>query len=147
MRRLLWLMLMVAAIAGNETNFRIGRAIGPRAFSGHFRWLKKEYLDRTQAFYDKHGGKTIVLVTLHPHHPHVRAVRRRRRLYEAQSIRSLITWRRISLGDDLHLGRLPVRQRAADQKELRRRDDCDHRHFGDAGGLGAAQARQKPAGA
>ena len=58
---LLWLMLMVAAIAGNETNFRIGRAVGPRAFSGQFRWLKKEYLDRTQAFYDKHGGKTIVL--------------------------------------------------------------------------------------
>jgi len=58
---LLWLLLMVAAIAGNETNFRIGRAIGPRAFSGNVRWLKKEYLDRTQAFYDKHGGKTIVL--------------------------------------------------------------------------------------
>jgi membrane-associated protein len=58
---LLWLMLMVAAILGNETNFRIGRAIGPRAFSGQFRWLKKEYLERTQAFYDTHGGKTIVL--------------------------------------------------------------------------------------
>ena len=58
---MLWLLLMVAAIAGNETNFRIGRAIGPRAFSGHFRWLKKEYLERTQAFYEKHGGKTIVL--------------------------------------------------------------------------------------
>lgn len=58
---LLWLLLMFAAIAGNETNFRIGRAVGPRAFSGNFRWLKKEYLDRTQAFYDKHGGKTIVL--------------------------------------------------------------------------------------
>lgn len=58
---MVWLLLMVAAIAGNETNFRIGRAIGPRAFSGQVRWLKKEYLDRTQAFYDKHGGKTIVL--------------------------------------------------------------------------------------
>lgn len=58
---LLWLLLMFAAIAGNETNFRIGRAIGPRAFSGQFRWLKQEYLERTQAFYDKHGGKTIVL--------------------------------------------------------------------------------------
>jgi membrane-associated protein len=57
----LWLLLMVAAIAGNETNFRIGRAIGPRAFSGNVRFLKKEYLDRTQAFYDRHGGKTIVL--------------------------------------------------------------------------------------
>jgi membrane-associated protein len=53
--------LMLAAILGNEVNFRIGRAVGPRAFSGNFRWLKKEYLLRTQAFYDKHGGKTIVL--------------------------------------------------------------------------------------
>lgn len=57
----LWLLLLVAAVAGNETNFRIGRAIGPRAFSGNVRFLKREYLDRTQAFYDKHGGKTIVL--------------------------------------------------------------------------------------
>jgi membrane-associated protein len=57
----LWLLLMLAAILGNEVNFRIGRAVGPRAFSGSFRWLKKEYLLRTQAFYDKHGGKTIVL--------------------------------------------------------------------------------------
>lgn len=57
----LWLLLMVAAILGNEVNFRIGRAVGPRAFSGNFRWLKKEYLLRTQAFYEKHGGKTIVL--------------------------------------------------------------------------------------
>jgi membrane-associated protein len=57
----IWLLLMVAAIAGNETNFRIGRAIGPRAFSGHIRWLKHEYLTRTQAFYEKHGGKTIIL--------------------------------------------------------------------------------------
>lgn len=57
----LWLMLMFAAIIGNEVNFRIGRAIGPRAFSGGIRWLKKEYLERTQAFYDKHGGKTIIL--------------------------------------------------------------------------------------
>jgi membrane-associated protein len=57
----IWLLLMVAAIAGNETNFRIGRAIGPRAFSGNIRWLKQEYLMRTQAFYEKHGGKTIIL--------------------------------------------------------------------------------------
>ena len=52
---------MAAAILGNETNFRIGRAVGPRAFSGELRWLKKEYLDRTAAFYEKHGGKTIIL--------------------------------------------------------------------------------------
>jgi membrane-associated protein len=58
---LIWVLLVVAAVLGNEINFRIGRAIGPRAFSGSIRWLKREYLLRTQAFYDKHGGKTIVL--------------------------------------------------------------------------------------
>ncbi|HWK72711.1 MAG TPA: DedA family protein [Povalibacter sp.] len=57
----LWVLLMLAAIIGNEVNFRVGRAIGPRAFNGSIRWLKQEYLLRTQAFYDRHGGKTIVL--------------------------------------------------------------------------------------
>ena len=57
----LWALLIVAAILGNEVNFRIGRAVGPRAFNGHLRWLKREYLLRTQAFYEKHGGKTIVM--------------------------------------------------------------------------------------
>jgi membrane-associated protein len=56
-----WVLLTVAAVLGNEVNFRIGRAIGPRAFSGGLRWLKQEYLLRTQQFYDKHGGKTIIL--------------------------------------------------------------------------------------
>jgi membrane-associated protein len=58
---LLWVLIVVAAILGNEVNFRVGRAIGPRAFSGNIRWLKQSYLQRTQAFYEKHGGKTIVL--------------------------------------------------------------------------------------
>jgi membrane-associated protein len=58
---LLWVLLMIAAILGNEVNFRIGRAVGPRAFSGTIRWLKRDYLLKTQAFYDRHGGKTIVM--------------------------------------------------------------------------------------
>lgn len=57
----LWLLLMAAAILGNETNFRIGRLVGPRAFSGTIPWLKQAYLIKTQSFYEKHGGKTIVL--------------------------------------------------------------------------------------
>ena len=56
-----WILLTFAAVLGNEVNFRIGRGIGPRAFSGGFRWLKREYLVRTQRFYEKHGGKTIIL--------------------------------------------------------------------------------------
>jgi membrane-associated protein len=62
----LWGLLMVAAWLGDATNFRIGRAIGPRAFSGTIPWLKKEYLDRTHAFYEKYGGKTIVLARFVP---------------------------------------------------------------------------------
>jgi len=56
-----WVLLMIAAVLGNEVNFRIGAWVGPRAFSGQFRWLKKDYLDRTQAFYEQHGGMAIVL--------------------------------------------------------------------------------------
>ena len=62
----LWALLMVAAWLGDATNYRIGKAIGPRAFSGNIRWLKKEYLDRTHAFYEKYGGKTIVLARFVP---------------------------------------------------------------------------------
>jgi membrane-associated protein len=62
----LWLLLMLAAVLGNELNFRIGRAIGPRAFSGNVRLLKREYLEQTQAFYDRHGGKAIVLSRFMP---------------------------------------------------------------------------------
>jgi membrane-associated protein len=62
----IWLLLMVAAVLGNEVNFRIGNYIGPRAFSGSIRFLKQEYLLKTQAFYGRHGGKTIVLSRFMP---------------------------------------------------------------------------------
>ncbi len=55
-----------AAILGDTVNYSIGSYIGERAFSGNIRWLKKEYLDRTEAFYEKHGGKTIILARFVP---------------------------------------------------------------------------------
>lgn len=58
---LLWLLLMAAAILGNEVNYRVGAFIGPRAFSGSIPLLKQQYLLKTQAYYDRHGGKTIIL--------------------------------------------------------------------------------------
>ncbi|HKQ83224.1 MAG TPA: DedA family protein [Steroidobacteraceae bacterium] len=57
----IWLLLTLAAVLGNEVNYRIGAAIGPRAFSGNIRWLKRDYLLRTQSFYEKHGKLTIIL--------------------------------------------------------------------------------------
>jgi membrane-associated protein len=58
---MLCLVLAVAAIGGNTTNYHIGKWIGPRAFSGNVRFLKVEYLQRTEAFFLKHGAMTIVL--------------------------------------------------------------------------------------
>ena len=57
---LLSLTLIIAAIAGNTTNYHIGRWIGPAAFSGKIRFLKVEYLRRTEAFFLKYGSMTIV---------------------------------------------------------------------------------------
>lgn len=62
----LYVVLAAAAIAGDTANYWIGHYIGPKAFSGNIRFLKKEYLDRTHAFYEKHGGKTIIVARFIP---------------------------------------------------------------------------------
>jgi len=56
-----WVLLSAAAILGNTTNYAIGSAIGPRAFSGQVPFLKVSYLRRTEEFFERHGGKTIIL--------------------------------------------------------------------------------------
>jgi membrane-associated protein len=63
---LLYVLLSTAAILGDTVNYWIGHFIGPRAFSGNVRFLKKEYLDRTHDFYERHGGKTIILARFIP---------------------------------------------------------------------------------
>lgn len=59
-------LLTAAAIIGDNTNYFIGRAVGPRVFTEHSRWLKREHLLRTQRFYERHGGKTVVLARFVP---------------------------------------------------------------------------------
>ena len=63
---LLWALLCTAAILGDTVNYWIGHFIGPKAFTGEVRFLKKEYLDRTHDFYEKHGGKTIIIARFIP---------------------------------------------------------------------------------
>lgn len=53
--------LAAAAVLGNIVNYSIGRAIGPPAFSGRYRFLKVDYLRRTEAFFLRHGGLAIFL--------------------------------------------------------------------------------------
>lgn len=54
-------LLIVAAMLGNTCNYAIGKHIGPPAFSGRYRLLRIEHLQRTESFFARHGGKTIVL--------------------------------------------------------------------------------------
>ena len=62
----LFLLLSAAAILGDTANYWIGKKIGPRAFDGSVRFLKQEHLRRTEAFYERHGKKTIILARFVP---------------------------------------------------------------------------------
>ena len=59
-------LLVLAAFLGDNLNYYIGDRLGPRAFRGDIKLLKRKYLDQTQAFYAKHGGKTIILARFVP---------------------------------------------------------------------------------
>jgi len=64
-----WLfgLLTIAAIAGDTLNYSIGHYLGPKVFQlEDSRFFKKEYLERTHQFYEKHGGKTIVIARFMP---------------------------------------------------------------------------------
>jgi membrane-associated protein len=63
---LLFGLLTTAAILGDTVNYHIGQYIGERAFSGEIKFLKQEYLEKTQDFYEKHGGKAIILARFVP---------------------------------------------------------------------------------
>lgn len=63
---LMFILLAVAGIIGDSVNYAIGHYIGPRVFTQDMRFLKREYLERTHAFYEKHGGKTIILARFIP---------------------------------------------------------------------------------
>ena len=62
----LLVLLAIAAVLGDTVNYAIGRWLGPRAFTIDKWFLKHEHLERTQRFYERHGGKTIVLARFVP---------------------------------------------------------------------------------
>jgi len=64
---LCFVLLSIAAILGDTLNYYIGYLIGPKAYeSGRLRFIKKKHLDKTHAFYEKYGGKTIILARFVP---------------------------------------------------------------------------------
>jgi membrane-associated protein len=67
---LLVVLLVIAAVLGDAVNYHIGRWAGPKVFRGEpwwgARYFKTEYLEKTQAFYHRYGGKTIIIARFIP---------------------------------------------------------------------------------
>lgn len=59
-------LMSVAAIIGDTVNYWIGHVVGPKVFERDSRFIKRKHLERTQEFYDKYGGKTIILARFVP---------------------------------------------------------------------------------
>jgi membrane-associated protein len=63
---LLFALLSIAAILGDTVNYWIGHRIGAKAYTGEVKWIKKQYMERTHVFFEKHGGWTIFLARFVP---------------------------------------------------------------------------------
>ncbi|MFM9051983.1 MAG: VTT domain-containing protein, partial [Bacteroidota bacterium] len=59
-------LLFLAAVAGDSTNYFIGKTIGEKLLSAKRSFIRKDYLQKTHDFYSKHGGKTVVLARFMP---------------------------------------------------------------------------------
>jgi len=62
----LYVVLVIAAVLGDTVNYWIGHKIGPKIFEIDSRFIKKKHLEKTKSFYEKHGGKTIILARFIP---------------------------------------------------------------------------------
>jgi len=106
-------LLMLAAFLGNTCNYAIGRAIGPPAFSGRYRLLKLEHLQSTEAFFTRHGGKTVVLSRFLPllrtFAPFVAGVGRMNYLrFQSFNVLGAILWVSIFISGGYLFGNLPL---------------------------------------
>jgi membrane-associated protein len=63
---LLMALLIIAAVTGNTLNYWIGSRIGQRVFTHNYRWINKDALHKTHNFFERHGGKTIILARFVP---------------------------------------------------------------------------------
>jgi membrane-associated protein len=59
-------LMICAAFSGDNTNYMIGRLLGKTVYEKNYRLIRREYLDKTHAFYEKHGGKTLIIARFMP---------------------------------------------------------------------------------
>jgi len=110
---LLWALVCVAAILGNTCNYAIGRAIGPRAFSGGLRLLQPQHLRRTEAFFARHGAITILLSRFLPllrtFAPFVAGVGRMRyATFQGYNIAGGVAWSTLFIWGGFLFGNVPL---------------------------------------
>ncbi|WP_298010778.1 MULTISPECIES: DedA family protein [Anaerolinea] len=110
---MLWALLALAAVLGDTANYWIGHFVGPKVFTQESRWFKREYLDRTHAFYEKHGGKTIFLARFIPiirtFAPFVAGIGRMRYGYFiSYNVIGGIVWTGLFIGAGYFFGNLPI---------------------------------------
>jgi len=63
---LLLLIFFAAAFSGDNTNFFFGRFLGHKVYEKDYKLIRRKYLDQTHAFYEKHGGKTLIIARFIP---------------------------------------------------------------------------------
>lgn len=63
---LLIIIMFIAAVLGDTLNYHIGKYIGPKVFERDYKWINRQHLISTQKFFEKHGGKTIILARFLP---------------------------------------------------------------------------------
>lgn len=108
-----FVLLATAAIAGNSVNYSIGRALGQRAFSGRYRFFKLAYLQRTEVYFRRHGGLTVLLSRFTPivrtFAPFVAGIGRMPYLrFQAFNIGGGVSWVALFLFGGFAFGNLPV---------------------------------------
>jgi membrane-associated protein len=106
------LLLALAAIAGNSVNYAIGRALGQRAFSGRYRFIKVAYLRRTEDYFRRHGGLAVLLSRFTPvvrtFAPFVAGIGRMPYLrFQAFNVAGGISWVALFLCGGFAFGNLP----------------------------------------
>ncbi len=111
------LLLIAAAVVGDALNYSIGKFVGPKVFQRESsRFFNREHLERTQRFYEKHGGKTIILARFVPivrtFAPFVAGIGRMRyRRFAAFNVVGGVAWVALFVGAGHFFGNLPGVQR------------------------------------
>jgi membrane-associated protein len=112
--QMLFLLLCVAVLLGDSTNYWIGRFVGPKVFHAEKnRFFKREHLDRTHAFYERYGGKTVIMARFVPivrtFAPFVAGIGRMRYLrFFTFSFLGTLAWISIFVFGGYFFGNLPV---------------------------------------